>query len=420
MLPDYLVIGGVEVISTSRAAAYAALGECGVPTGCDWCPEEVGVWLNMGQEYRGITEDPAPWYDPAVPESASIYGIVATEVTGMSTRVGSGRTANGSRSAALRQFTVRLAIVLGDECARDYAHGWLANAFGPSACDDACRGQDVCMLTCCPEIDPDTGELVGPDPLRYLYGVETVSGPSLVSEQYADDEVLLVYDVTLATSNYWVWRQPTSERTIMVRPSDGEPVTVDLIEAYEACPDDDECALPAECEPNQFAPLPPEPLPRCYPADPFNALRTVVQIPSTVMPSGVDVVPVVRVEAGNAPLRNLVVRFFNNPLDIPCDRLADLNPCRACTDLTVSEVPARATLTMDGRTGLNRYSCPNSRGAPVEKPATVYGPPIDGAGAGYIDAIACGVGLCVEIYAAEGVAANAKVEIEFWTRTNGA
>ena len=244
MLPDYLVIGGIEVISTARAAAYAALGECGIVTSCSLCTPAEGEWLNMGEEYRGITQDPAPWYDPAVPESASIQGIVATQVTGITSRVGASRTITGSNAAAQRQITIDLAVIVGDECARDYAHGWLANVFSPSVCDDACLGQDVCMLTCCPHLDPVTGELIGPDPLRYLYGVETTAGPTLQRESRTAAGLVLVYQVTLSTSNYWVWRQPPDERTIMVRPSDGEPVTVDLLAAYEACPSRCRAATP--------------------------------------------------------------------------------------------------------------------------------------------------------------------------------
>lgn len=419
MLPDYVVVGGIEVVSNARAAAYSALGECSAAPTCDVCTPEAGRWLNMGREYEGVVADPAPWYDPAVPESAAIRGIIATNMEGISSRIGTSSTV-GVTSAAQRSISLTIGVIMTDECARDYAHGWLANVFSPSTCDDACRGQDLCMLTCCPDVDPDTGDLVGPDPLRYLYGVEASAGPTLLAEHRADDELVLEYEVTLATDNYWVWRSPPPARTVMVRPSDGEQVMVDLLAAYEACPDDDECAIPVGCGSGGFAPLPAEPLPRCYPAEPFAARRSVVQVPSTVMPSGVDVVPVVTVEAGNAPLRNLVVRFFNNPLDIPCGRLSELNPCRACTDLTVAEIPAHSRLTLDGRTGINRYSCPNSRGGMVAMPATVYGPPIDGVGAGYIDAIACGVGLCVEVYAADGVAANAAVHIGFWTRTNGA
>ena len=119
-------------------------------------------------------------------------------------------------------------------------------------------------------------------------------------------------------------------------------------------------------------------------------------------------------------MNNLVVRFYANPLDIPCDRLLDLNPCRACTDLTVPEVPAGGSIIMDGRTGLNTMTCVNRRGRASNIPASVYGPPVDGAGAGYVEAIQCGPGLCVEVYAATGVAVGAEVVIEFWTRTNGA
>ena len=412
MLPDYVVIGGVEVISTARAQALGAeAGECGADEVCWDCSEEAAAWLNNNEPY-GTVED-APWYDPAVPESRSVLGFGGLEITGMTERVGT--TGN---APARREFTLRFAAFLADECGLEYAQGWLANVFSPSPCATSCVGHEMCMIACCPDVD-EAGELVGPDPLRYLYDVEVVAGPTMVERSW-DDPLWIEYEVTLSTPNVYVWRAPPPERVWQVRPSDGQVVTLDLPAAYEACPDDDDCAAQFACGPTGFAPLPSEPLPECYPAEPFEAHRTLVSAAARVMPRGLDVVPVIRAEAGNRPLRNLVIRFYDNPLDLPCDRLPDMNPCRACMDLTVAEVPPDGSIIMDGRTGLNTITCKNSRGRDVQIPASVYGPPVDGVGAGYVDAIPCGPGICLEVYAGEGAAINSRVIVEFWTRSNGA
>lgn len=414
MLPDYLVVGGVEVISTARAQALGAeAGECGADEVCWDCSDLAAEWLNNGEPY-GTVEN-APWYDPAVPESRSVLGFAGLEITGMTERVGASSTATAA-GAARREFKIRFAAFLSDECGAEYAQGWLANVFSPSPCATACVGHELCVLACCPDVDGDTGELAGPDPLRYLYDVEVVDGPTMIDRSW-EDPLWIEYEVTLSTPNVYVWRPPPTERVWSIRPSDGERVTLDLPAVYEACQDDDECQL--SCPNPGFAPLPAEPLPNCYPAEPFDAHRTLVSVPSGVMPSGLDVVPVIRATAGNRPINNLVIRFYSNPLDIPCDRLLDLNPCRACTDLTVPEVPAGGSIIMDGRTGLNTITCVNRRGRTSQEPASVYGPPVDGAGAGYVEAIQCGPGLCVEVYAATGVAVGAEVVIEFWTRSNG-
>lgn len=410
-------MGGIEIISSARAFGYAqSSDECGAVTSACWpCSIESAEWLNMGQPYGSITGDPAPWYDPAVPESAMVLGIVGISVEGVSER----KVVSVDDSA--REMIIRFDVFLADECARDYAHGWLAAVFSPSPCADGCVGAEVCMLTCCPDVDPDTGELVGPDPLRYLYDVLATSGPTLVSEFYdGGGGVILSYEVTLSTNNLFVWRSAGEQRTWTVRPADGPVSTVDLLETYEACPPEEECAVPPECEPVGFEPLPAEPLPRCYPADPFQAHRTVIGIPPDSVPSGVDVMPVIRVTAGSTPLRKLVVRFYVNPLGVSCDLLPDLNPCRACTDMTVAEVPADSVLLMDGRTGRNTLTCPGSFGRSTSRPASVYGPPIDGVGAGYLDPIQCGPGLCVEVFAEVGAAPSAEVDIQLWTMTNGA
>lgn len=411
-MPDYVVIGGVEVISTARAQALGAeAGECGADEVCWDCEDGAAEWLNNGEPY-GTVED-APWFDPAVPESRSVLGFGGLEITGMTERVGT--TGN---APARREFTLRFAAFLADECGLEYAQGWLSNVFSPSPCATSCVGHEMCMLACCPDVDDD-GELVGPDPLRHLYDVEVVSGPTMIERSW-EDPLWIEYEVTLSTPNVYVWRPPPDQRVWRVRPSDGQVVTLDLPAVYEACPDDDDCATEFACPSPDFAPLPAEPLPACYPAEPFSAHRTLVSVPSRTMPRGVDVVPVIHAEAGNRPLRNLVVRFYDNPLDVPCDRLPDMNPCRACMDLTVTEIPPNGSIIMDGRTGLNTITCKNSRGRDVQIPASVYGPPVDGVGAGYVDAIPCGPGICLEIYTAEGAAINAEVVVEFWTRTNGA
>lgn len=417
MLPHYVVVNGIEVISTGRAAAYGAQTDsCGVPVAACWdCPPESAEWLNLNEPYEGVVADPAPWYDSAVPESASVVGIAGIELEDMAVRVAAGTGSNPTR----RTFTLRFVVFLSDECARDYIHGWLSNVFGPSPCATSCVGNEVCMLACCPVVDDD-GELIGPDPLRYVTGVEVVSGPTLVGEAYNPGDNWLEYEVTLATANVYVYRPPPPERKFTIRPSDGPQVVIDLPEAYAACPDEDECIDALLCGQQEFAPLPAEPLPACYPADPFPAHRTLISVPSGVMPSGIDVIPVIRVAAGNTRLQNLTVRFYANPLDIGCDRLPSLNPCRACMDLTVAEIPANSTLVMSGISGLNTISCPSARGTLVDVPAQVYGPPVDGAGAGYVDAVECGPGLCIEVYTAVGVAINAEIMLEFWTRTNGA
>lgn len=417
MLPDYLVIDGIEVISTPRAAAYGTIyGECNAAVGACWdCTPESGLWLNMGEPYAGVTRD-APWYDPAIPESAHVTGIVGYEISGITDAV---RASGSSRTEAVRrEMTITFVVSLTSECAVSYIQGWLANVFAPSPCATGCVGHEVCMLACCPDVNDD-GELVGPDPMRTMTQVEVVSGPTLTDRSWDPDDFELEYEVTLATPNVWVYRAPPPERRWTVRPSDGDLVTLDLPAVYAECPDDDQCAVAMACQSPDFAPLPSEPFPECYPVEPFAAHRTVISIPPGELPTGLDVIPVIRATAGQLPMRNMVIRFYANPVGLPCDRLPGLNPCRACTDLTTPEVPAGGSIVLDGRTGLNTITCTNSLGRDVQLPAEVFGPPIEGAGAGYVEPIQCGPGLCIEVYTAVGVSAGAEIAIEFWTRANG-
>src|SRR5690625_3401262 len=76
MLPDYLAIGGVEIVNSWRAKAYAGtVQDCGIAaSSCAPCGDDAGVWLNDDEPYKGVEDDPAPWWDPALPESLGVAG----------------------------------------------------------------------------------------------------------------------------------------------------------------------------------------------------------------------------------------------------------------------------------------------------------------------------------------------------------
>lgn len=419
MLPHYLALDGIEIISTPRAEAYAESGECGVTYRCSPCDLAAAEWLHMGEPYISVAADPAPWFDPAIPESAGVHGFAGFQVAGaMSAQRASGSSATSSASGAVRELEFEVDIFTADECSRSYALGWLATILDPSPCDDSgCIGRVACMLACCPDIGED-GEATN-DPLRYMMDVETISGPTETAVAYGPGVIVTTVTFVLRTTNVYMYREPAPDRRFMVRPSDGQRVTIDLPAVYAACEDVEPCLEDPNCPDSRFADLPAEPLPECYPAEPFEAHRTVLAIPSSALPASLDVIPVIRVAAGNRPIRNFVARFYQNPFDLPCDRLGEMNPCRACTDLTVTWIPPGGSMVLDGRTGRNTVTCGTALGGQSTEPVTVYGPPIEGVGAGAIEPIACGGGLCIEIYAAVGISPNASVTVELWTRQNG-
>lgn len=415
MLPDYLVIGGVEVVNSARATAYSrTVDDCGnVTTSCFDCPEGTEKWLNDGEDYQGVRQDPAPWYDRAIPESAEFTGVVGLDITGTSNGV---YPSSGVGSAMLREIEFTVGLSAASECGLSYGFGWLVNALGKPTCNTAgCVGQQACMLACCPDIvDVDTGEASN-DPIRALFDVVTVEGPKIDEQSWGATRRATV-TFTIRTSNVGVYRNATPDTTLEFRPINGRPVTLDLGAVYEDCEDPPDCSVDPNCQPPDLGRLPEPPVDPCYPSDPFPAFRSLATVDSRHMSSTFDVVPVVTVQSGRRSLRNLVVRLYNNPFGADCARLPELNPCRACADIIVPYIPADGKATIDARTGRSLVECRSELGLSTHVP-TVFGPR---GTLGELPVIQCGSGLCVEVYTASSVAEDATVMLELMVRQEAA
>lgn len=414
MLADYLAIGGVEIINSWRAKAYTGTaGDCGVvQSSCLRCDDAGGVWLNNGEPYEGVQSDPAPWYDPALPESLGVGGVSGVEIVGVDT-VPSRQGSTRSVQARDIEFTVLLDLV--DDCAYSYMLGWLAAALGEPVCATSsgsqCSGQQACMVACCPNVGDD-GEAVT-DPLRLIFDVVTVDGPTVEEKKYhLGGRIVATVTFTLRTMNLGVYRNPVPDQVIEVAPYNGDDAIIDLPAVYEACEDPPDCAVDPDCVPDPLAPLPEPPVDECYPSEPFAAKRTVVTIPGGAVSQNLDMLPVVTVTAGSAPVRNFTVRFYLNPFGVDCDTIGDLNPCRACADLTVPYIPPDGTLTIDGRVDRAWTTCRSDEGLSTHVP-NVYGP---AGGVSQTPIIACGPGLCIEIITEAAVPIDALVRVELHTR----
>ena len=418
MLPDYLAIGGVEIVNSWRAKAYAGtIQDCGIATSsCAPCGDDAGVWLNDGEPYKGVEDDPAPWWDPAIPESLNVAGVVGMEVQGLHSGVPTLST-GGANGGRVRDIEFRVGIEAADECAFSYLMGWLAAALGEPACatvgGSQCSGQQACVIACCPDIDPETGEASN-DPIRTIMDVTTVEGPTVTDKRtFAGGRVLAQVEFTLRTRNIGIFRNPSPALVVDVAPYNGETEVIDLPAVYEECADEPSCAVDPDCVPDPLAPLPEPPVDPCYPTDPFEGKRLVETIDSRDVTNNLDLVPVVTVTSGeSAPARNVTVRFYLNPFGVPCENIDELNPCRACADLTVSYIPPGGTLTIDGRLGRSWITCRTDEGLASFVP-NVFGPM---GGVSDIPVIACGPGLCVEIITDASVPVDAMVRVELVPR----
>ncbi|MEW2066631.1 hypothetical protein [Streptomyces sp. NPDC007346] len=389
MIADYLDLGCTEIINSARASAYAE--EYCLLTGCEPCPELAEAISDP--PYQDPVTDPAPWYDPAVPESAFFLGVMGLSAEGFSRStlqrvpqqlVGDG-AALGVARRAHREIIYTVLLLVREECALTYAVEWLAAALQGAPCDGACDGEEIGVYACCP-----TGD--GTRELRHLYGVGLLEGPSLVSARYEPEGIIAQVTFTLAAVVPWIYREPLQTLTEWIPLGDGELLVVDPDEIYGECQEPTPCLEDPECPPPPLPVRAPVPVDDCYPTGPEGFRRSVVSLSPVDQPEWLEAVPALELETGGNELRRVVVRFWANPLGGDCEEIAD--PCGACTDIQIPYLPPGATLRVDGRTQRAEVECPQGPlGSAVSAP-TLYGPL---GGAFEWPIFACSTGLCIEI-----------------------
>lgn len=404
MIPDYLDLGCTEIVNSARAAVYAEL-YC-LLTACDPCP---GLPEAINDEpYVDPVTDLAPWYDPAVPESALFLGVMGVDAVGFSTStrsrtpvqlVGDG-AALGIARRAHRELVYTVLLLVRDECALPYALEWLAAALQGAPCEGACMGDEIGVFSCCPKGD-------GLRELRHLYGVGLVDGPNVTSTRYLDEGVIAEVTFTLAAAVPWIYREPLTTLQSWVTLADGDLVTFDPDEVYEDCVEGTPCMEDPTCPTPPLPVRAPVPVDDCYPTGVAEFRRSVVALSPVDQPGWLEAVPVLELEAGATALRRLIVRFWANPLGTDCTDVAD--PCAACTDIQIPYLPAGGKLTVDGRTQTAEVACSEgSVGAGTSTP-TLYGAQ---GGSFEWPIFSCPTGLCIEILSTSATtAADARARV---------
>ncbi|MFF3096832.1 hypothetical protein [Streptomyces cyaneofuscatus] len=389
MIPDYMDLGCTEIINSARASVYAEL-YC-LLTECSPCPG-LAEALN-DQPYVDPVTDLAPWYDPAVPESAMVLGVMGLDVVGFSqsTRsrtpvqlVGDG-AALGIARRAHRELIYTVLLLVRDECALPYGLEWLSAALQGAPCEGACMGDELGVFACCP-----TGD--GLRELRHLYGVGLIDGPDVSATRYMDEGVIAEVTFTLAAGTPGIYREPLETLTDWVDLSDGTLLTYDPDEVYGDCVDPVPCLTDPLCPAPPLPARAPVPVDSCYPTGIAQFRRSVISLSPVDQPEWLEAVPVLELETGGTALRRLVVRFWANPLDTDCMEVAD--PCAACTDIQIPYLPAGATLRVDGRTQRAEVTCAAGSQGSVTSAPTLYGP----LGQSFEwPVFSCATGLCIEI-----------------------
>jgi hypothetical protein len=414
----YAHMCGTEVWNRERTSAYVEHGvrPQGVQfkaPGCSWTPELIACLEDRPPEPQGyqLPElDPAPWYDPTVPESWNFAGLIVLEAElspALDRRlvqgVGHGAVLTRPRFAG-RTLDVRGVLVGKTCCAAEYGLRWLTQALLGDACS-GCDGCDITFLTCCPASQGEDDCLVlyegdtpvpyyraapggtqewerGADFARYMCGAGLLSGPEVVSRRGASCgcscSSLTEVEFTIGLGNPWLSRPETTLvdaadiggcsdfgcAITFVKGCTGGPCA-----SPEDCSDDPDCAGFTAKPPRGMLPT------RECGCFPLTAKHTCFTIPADR--DWFEQVLIVELYAGSGPLRNVALRTFQNPIGYSCcdgdDQSPYLDDCDACSTLFVDYVPPYGTLVFDSVHRSVTVTCAN-----VTRPAAKNLSALDG------------------------------------------
>lgn len=411
----YLAVGGNEIINTSRA--HAAAHALGIGLGCRRCDDFAEALGDYPYRAADDGEFPAPWYDPAYPESAGFAGIVGLGTEGMAASPMSNDPTPLLRAGSLpslprmnqREIEFSTLLVAIDECSLSYGMSWLAAALRGDPCSTACDGQTACVLACCPSrVDPRWA----PRQRRHLYSVAQLEGPAETERTFLSGSrmpcrtrrgtsiggsgrsVVAEVEFTLVAGRPWYYRDPVTIAS-QVRPRQ-RVRTSWTWNLPEDCPEPEDCATDPSCNRPPLPPIPPAPPDPCLPGGGYVADLAMVRGAPGLVGAWDEVVPVVYIDTGDQDLHRLQVRFFGNTDGDSC-RYEDLDQCEACVAFGVGYIPANSTLVIDGRVESSWVECGDP---PLTGRRQTY-PQIYGPGGSALDwpTFTCGAGLCAWIAA---------------------
>lgn len=401
----WAALGGNELVNTSRAAAYAH--GVNVICTCDTLPDALGDDL-----YRSPAEDPAPWYQRTVPESAEFWGVVGLEIHGASqstltrtfTDLASDGAIAGTTHRAARELEFKVLLLAGTEPGLSYGISWLSSALRGSACHSGCEGDTLCLLAGCPAPPPQRGDdpcrpkpphewepdgewdayQAGEDLLRTIYDVALSEFASDETRQRAGGAWTCQLTFTLKAGQPYWFTAPVTLLDSRHPERYPPPVVQDVLHAYRidqpvTCPEPADCLAGSPYLADR-GPWGDEPFPGSDPRDPhwrdpgwptapFDAQRAVYTSPADITPGWFERVPIVSLYSGRTDLHRITVRFYENPRNKPVT--GDLDPCDAVTEITLPWVPARTRVTLDGRTRSVEVKCRN--GNVLTSDVTLYG-----------------------------------------------
>lgn len=404
----YMCLGGVEVINASRLAQLIGSGRG--PAGiecrdCGPCPD-----LDLGLGYLGgYGPGQMPWYDPLEPDSNDVAGLLVTSITGLEpgafTRpvteaAGVGAVIGQGRQVA-PVITVTGLIMASTCCASDYFLRWLrqalrgacgapcgtgadlsflacepefrdadcvGNAAALAACIAACGGNAECEADCQAAFDPiDYPGLLAPY-FRAFKNAALISGPTVTQiipfgcpscYECGMTEVQFV----ISAGDPCIYRDPVivaDSATFTCSAAAGECIewitnNDDSEDCSDDCPPAEDCATDPNCQDVSPPSMPSIPNNCVYECIGAGACQVCFDIPRGIVPMTTEGAVQLNIFSGDAEMRRINIRIWENPLDLPADELED---CDICSELNVSYVAPESTLIIDSAARTATITCP--------------------------------------------------------------
>lgn len=374
---DWMCFAGTEIINASRLAQMIAAGHGPQGITCQTCAPCPDLDRALGYNAPFNPAD-SPWFDPAEPDSLDFAGLLVTSVTGLEpgpvTRTVS---QNGVQGAVLGQpvqaaptIVVTGLLMAATCCAGEYGLRWLRSVL-QGACGGGCSGDDLVFLSCVPEFpDEDCGPVDFPAALAPYYrtfkNAAVISGPDV--SQVIPRGCPGCYDCgitevtfTFSAADPCVYR----DSVVLVDNDSFDLVTncvtwIDGTVAGADCSAGDDCSTAMNCatDPNCVDVSPPSMptltnpcVPTCVPLVQY---QSCFDIPAGTFPDTTQGTLAIEIFTGKLPMRNIEIKVWQNPLNLPPDQLEG---CAVCSVLAISYVAANSTLTIDGGAKTATIAC---------------------------------------------------------------
>lgn len=193
MYKGYLVYGTTEIANNARTYAYQMAGciQDGTIFMRDPGAENLPLIVDDPGTYSTPSNDLAPWYDPAYPESADAAGVWIESISGFD-KLGSRDitpTVDGSiasrRNLSPKTLTVTAWLGGSTCCSTQYLYRWLQSKLMERDCNTGEEVSQLSLYDCCPtdsQVSGLTDEQIIEEYLRVGYRVKVVSDLEKVEE----------------------------------------------------------------------------------------------------------------------------------------------------------------------------------------------------------------------------------------------